>query len=122
MKIAIACAGFLLAGCATPPHIQAQRLSSPVLCYGTYAGNVEQQQYARQELSNRRFNCTERDVEMGRQEWASLQAGRQAQADRDLATGIYLLNAGRAPPPPAPSGVTCRTINLGYGQSRTECN
>lgn len=119
MKIAICCAGILLAACAAPPHIQAQQYSSPVLCYGVYAGNSQQQIYARQELLNRRFNCTDQDREAGRLEWAAIQGRRQAEADRDLATGLYLLNQSR-PPPPKPV-VNCRTVYTG-NVAQTVCN
>lgn len=115
--------GLLVAGCATPLHQQAKRYSSPVLCYGVYAGNVDQQTAARAELAARGFNCTDRDREIGRQEWAAIQAGRQVQSDQDLAAAAILLGNSRPPPPAAAPAkpLTCTTVPLGNGMSRTDC-
>ena len=84
--------GVVLAGCAVPLQQQAKQYSSPVLCYGVYAGNVQQQRAAEQELAERHFNCSTNDVEMGREEWTEMQARRQA-------AGMYLLTHPRVAQP-----------------------
>lgn len=110
-----------LGGCATPRQ-QATRYSSPVLCYGVYAGNNVQKEAASGELAARGFTCDEQAVRMGYSEWQQLQANRQAQSDRDLAAAAILLGsrppAYVAPPPPTP--IRCTSQRIG-NQTYTNC-
>lgn len=97
------------------PQQQAARYSSPVLCYGVYAGNNLQQTVAREELQNRRFTCGLTDIELGRQEWAGIQA-RRAQSDMDAAATAAILLQRPAVPPQ----VNCTTQTYG-NRTYTNC-
>lgn len=121
MKIALIASCAVLTGCAATIQQQqrlAGRLESPTLCYVVYAGNQTDKAVAGAELRNRGFTCSQRDIEAGQVGWQNFQASRQAQADRDLATGLYLLNSSR--PPPSPQ-VICTTTPPVGGVSQTIC-
>lgn len=72
----------LLAACATPrtafPPLA--NMHSPTLCYVSYAGNLAEKAAADAELGQRRFVCTAREVEEGRQQFAVMQS-QQYQLD-----------------------------------------
>lgn len=113
-----------LAGCAASPQQQATRYSSPVLCYGVYAGNNVQKQAASGELAARGFTCDDNAVRMGHYEWQQIQAGNQAR--QTAAAAILLNNATRpaapayvAPLPAAP--IRCTSQRIG-NQVYTTCN
>lgn len=115
---ALILAPLVLAACASAPRNAFPPLvnmHSPTLCYIQRAGNTAEMQAAAAELGARRFVCAARDIEEGRQQFATM-AGHQRQLDlqarqgegisRDAALGLGLILLGQ--PAPQPS-VTCHT-------------
>lgn len=106
-------------GCATARTPEqyarlANTMSSPALCYIEYAGDNNDKNYSRIELSRRNFVCQPQDIENGRQEVGQIQ---DRKASSDAATRALQMELGLRllqPPAPPPRPVTCYTNPYGY--------
>lgn len=108
MKIARIGFVFLLAGCAAPDYraTPTMKLCMDYLTYPSH--NIWQGDRAR-ELDRRGENC-------------NAYAGSAAARNEANRRQDDILRSMTPPPPPPRTTTTCRTIPMGGGYSRTECN